>query len=344
MDLTGYSIYDIYGVNRIELKGVYTAESLARKLISEWIPYLECYKCGREDYCKYRAEGRADIRCGVIVTAVTNFIRHTFTLLDSMNTEQIQSYLDGTFHLEQFLFDAEQTTGMFIDDAMIEWWGKYKHSLLGRTTHLREHLIQASRHFRKIPEFESEEGVLFVEGWSEKVFLDKLRETHSSWFLHLKIEVYEGRGNRQPKRIQMLLDRYISDGYIVYIQGDADGKETEVFRTLVSKKAVQAEHIFFFRHDFETAIPARILYEAIRSLYELESVGYEDFEKVLALKDRSYVKTIKDEYSLDLEPLKLALADAVGGVLNRPMFAWWQNEKFMDSELGKFLKFIMYVK
>jgi hypothetical protein len=344
MDLTGYSIYDIYGVNRIELKGVYTAESLARKLISEWIPYLECYKCGREDYCKYRAEGRADIRCGVIVTAVTNFIRHTFALLDGMNAEQIQSYLDGMFHLEQFLFDTEQTTGMFIDDAMIEWWGKYKHSLFGRTTHLREHLIQASKHFRKIQAFESEKGILFVEGWSEKVFLDKLRETHSSWFLHLKIEVYEGRGNRQPKRIQMLLDRYIDEGYIVYIQGDADGKDTEIFRTLVSREAVQTEHTFVFRHDFETAIPVRLLYLALRNLGELENVSREDFETLLATKDRSHIKTIREEYGLDLEPLKLLLADAVAGLLNKPLFGWWQNEEFMDSELGNFLKFIMDVK
>jgi hypothetical protein len=350
MDFTGYKIFDIYGVERIPLVGNLDAQGLAHKLIDEWIPYFECEKCGRADYCKYtkpdkyRPERLADIKCGVIVEAITNFVRHTFPLLEKMTTEQVQAYLDGAFHLEQFLYNTEQTTGMFIDDAILRFFGDYAPTLFGRATHLREHLNKAASEFRKLPDFASEKGVLFVEGWAEKAFLEKLRESHSAWFLYLAVEVYEGRSNRRPNRIQMLLDRYVKQGYIIYIQGDADGKDTEVFRALCDKGAINPEHSFVFRHDFESAIPPRILYQALRYLGELEKVEYVDFEKVVKSEDRSVVKLLSEKIGIDVERLKLPLAEAVGDILNDPRFAWWQNEEFMETELGKFLKFTMHVR
>ena len=92
-------------------------ELLAHKLVEEWIPFFECEKCGRVDYCKYtqrdkyRPARKADIRCGVIVEAITNFVLHTFALLEAMDTEQVQAYLDGAFHLER-LYNAGTGNGM----------------------------------------------------------------------------------------------------------------------------------------------------------------------------------------------------------------------------------------
>lgn len=350
MDFTGYKIFDIYGVERINLEGDLDAKALTNKLIEEWIPYFECEKCGRDDYCKYtkpdkyRPERLADIKCGVIVDAITNFVRHTFPLLDKMPAEQIQAYLDGAFYLEQFLYDAEQTIGMFIDNAIIQDFGKHAPTLFGRATHLREHLNKTASEFKKLPDFASVKGVLFVEGETEKVFLDKLRESHSSWFLNLTVEVYKGCSNRRPKRIKMLLDSYVKQGYITYIQGDADGKNTEIFRALSEKGSIKPEHSFVFRHDFESAIPPKILYRALKRLGELEEVDYEDFEKVVSYKDRSVVKLLHEKYRVDIESLKLPLADAVGDILNHPRFAWWQKEDFMETELGQFLKFTMDVR
>jgi len=350
MDLTGYTIFDSFGVERIPLTGDFDAQGLAQKLIDEWIPYYECEKCGRSDYCKftqpdkYRPERLADIKCGVIVEALLHFVQHTFPLLGNMTTAQVQAYLDGAFHLEQFLYDAEQTTGMFINDAILEFFGDYAPTLFGRATHLREHLDRAASEFRMLPDFKSAKGVLFVEGWAEKAFLDKLRESHSAWFLDLAVEVYEGRSNRRPNRIQMLLDRYVRRGYIIYIQGDADGKDTEIFRALCDKGAIKAEHSFVFRHDFESAIPPKVLFQALRDLGELEKVAYADFKAVIEHNDRSVVKILSEKFGINVEPLKLPLAEVVGDILNHRFSAWLQDEKFMETELGKFLKFTINVK
>jgi len=350
MDFTGYKIFDIYGVSRITLEGHFDAQGLADKFIKEWIPYFECEKCGRDSYCKYtqpdqyRPTRLADIKCGVIVKAITNFVKHTFPLLKKMNAEQVQAYLDGAFHLEQYLYDAEQTMGAFIDDAILRFFGKYVPTLLVRTVHLRDHLNKAGGEFRKLPDFESEKGVLFVEGWSEKAFIDKLRESHSSWFLHLPVEVYDGSSNRKPRRIQMLLDRYVKEGYVIYIQGDADGKETEIFRALSEKGAIKHEHSFVFRYDFESAIPPYVLYQALQSLGELDNVEFDDFNKVISSEDKSVIKLLEDKYDIDINSMKLPLASAVGDTLNYPLIAWWQDENFMKTELGKFLRFIMNIK
>jgi hypothetical protein len=350
MDFTGYKIYDIYGVERITLEGYFDPQELAKELIKEWIPYFECEKCGREDYCKYTEPNSynprrlADIKCGVIVNAITNFVRHTFPLLKKMNAEQVQAYLDGTFHLEQFLYRAEQTTGIFIDDAILRFFGKFVPTLFASTIHLREHLNKAASEFRKLPDFDSERGVLFVEGWAEKAFIDKLRESHSSWFLNLTVEVYEGYSNHKPKRIQMLLDRYVKQGYIIYIQGDADGKDTEIFRALSEKGAIKHEHSFVFRYDFESAIPLDLLYQALKYLGELENIEFDDFKIAISSENKSVVKLLQGKYGIDINPLKLPLANAVGDILNYPLVAWWQQEDFMETELGKFLRFIMDIR
>ncbi len=350
MDLTGLTIPDIYGVDRIPLKGEYDADSLAQKFIDEWIPYHECEKCGRSDYCKYtkpdpyRADRLADIKCGVIVDAIRNFVKYTFHLLYGITRDQIQDYIDGAFHLEQFLYDAEQTTGTLIDEGILKWLDHYAPLVVRRATHLREHLNLAASRFRNIPKFLSKKGILFVEGWSENAFLEKLRESHYAHFLDLKIEVYEGRANRRPRRIQMLLDRYVKQGYLIYIQGDADGSKSDIFRALKKKGSVTPEHTFFFCHDFESSVPSDILYRSIQSLGELSGVSEEEFAKVVRSEDKSVIKIIKQHYHLDLEPLKLPLATAIAHVLNNPRFCWWSDEDFMKTELGKFLHFIRKIE
>ena len=41
MDLTGFSIADIYGVERVQLEGIFTESLLAEMLVAEWIPLDE---------------------------------------------------------------------------------------------------------------------------------------------------------------------------------------------------------------------------------------------------------------------------------------------------------------
>lgn len=102
IDLKEVSILDIYGVERIPFRiDAATSEQLADILVQEWIPYMECHKCGRSDYCKYaqphpvNPHKKREIKCGVAETALRNFINRTFSLATTLSLEDRQKYLDG---------------------------------------------------------------------------------------------------------------------------------------------------------------------------------------------------------------------------------------------------------
>lgn len=350
MQVRKLQIYDMSGVERIDIVGEINSENILNTLITEWIPYTECDQCGRSDYCKftkpnkYRPNELADIKCGVIVTALENFIKHTFGTTEAMSHEQIQAYLDGAFHLTQFLHESEQTTGAFIDSSIMQWFGEYAPRLYGRTVHLREHLNRAAVEFKKLPEMDSKKGVVFVEGETEQAFLVKLKESHSAWFIDLLIEVYGGNGNRNPNRIQMLLENYKTKGYTIYIQGDADGSSRQQFEKLCKKGCVSQNNTFTFKHDFESSIPPELLYYALESLSKTTEISKEDFCAILTNSSRRAESIIMEHFNLDINPLKIQIAEAIGDNLNNPMNIWWNNERFMESELGGFLDFIMRVQ
>lgn len=347
MNLSKYKIFDIYGIKNIYLEGDYTTDSLAEKLIEEWIPYVECdRKCYRSDYCKftkpnpYHPDRLTDIKCGVVVNALRLFIRTSFSILESLPPDKIQYYLDGAFYYSQFILNAEHMIGMCIDEDVFEDYGEYAPAIFGHTTKLRDYLNNLGGVFQHIPEFRSKKGVLFVEGRTEKAFLEKLKESHSTWFLHLNIEVYDGTGNRRPKRIQMLLDNYQKQGYKVYIQGDADGKDSKIFNELVRKGAVEENDTFVFEHDFETSIPTKMLFSALYELELLEKEKLSEYITELGKTDNSIVKTFKSKFDIDLNPYKLELAEVIAEKLNHKMWAWWQDEDFNNTELGQFLIFV----
>ena len=350
MNLSSYKIFNIYGIKKIELEGEYSPESLTDKLIKEWIPYVECdRKCYRSDYCKYtepspyHPDRLTDVQCGVVVNSLKIFIKTSFHILESLPKDRIQYYLDGAFYYSQFILNAEHMIGMCMDQNAIEDYGKYAPAIFGHTTKLRDDLNNLGSVFQHIPEFRSKKGVLFVEGRTEKAFLEKLKDSHSSWFLHLNIEVYNGTGNRRPKRIQMLLDNYQKQGYKVYIQGDADGKDSKIFNELVRKGSVEGNDTFVFKHDFESAVPLDMF---LSSLYELELLEKEkncEYISKVQTTETSIVKVIKTEFDVDLNPYKLEIAEMIAERLNKRMWAWWQDEKFNKSELGQFLTFIQKI-
>lgn len=267
MDLTGHTVLDIYGASRVELQGDYSADRLANELTKTWIPYVECdRKCSRADYCKYtqpspyHKDRLTDIRCGAVVAALANFVRSTFHILESLPPQRIETYLDAAFYLTQFVLSAEHTLGTLADKDTVEWYGEYAPQLFGHITRLREELNIMAGLLSVIPEFRARRGVLFVEGRTEKAFLQKLKESHAVMFLHLIVETYEGAGNRRPKRIQMLIENYREQGYEVFIQGDGDGKGKTAFDELVRLGSVAKDCTFVFAHDFESSILRPLLF------------------------------------------------------------------------------------
>ena len=109
MELSKFTILDTYGVERIPLSGEYTAESLLETFIENWIPYYECHKCGRWDYCKYskpyptNPDRSEDIKCGVAADSLRNFVQATFEVLEQLKGEKVQDYLDGAFFFYKFI-------------------------------------------------------------------------------------------------------------------------------------------------------------------------------------------------------------------------------------------------
>jgi len=347
MKLSGYTILDIYGIERVPLDGEYTADALAETMIENWVPYIECHrKCCRADYCKYAPVKKGqDIRCGIVVESIRNLTRATYSILERLEGLQIQKYLDGAFFLSRFILEAEGAVGMCMDDGCVRYWDELSPMLFGRLTRLRGHLNDLAANWKEIPELRATQHMLLVEGESEQAFLDELRKSHSSWFLDLNVDVYGGKGNRRPGRIQMLLDRYARQGFVVYAVGDADGASADIFQRLVDDGLVKRENTFTFSHDFESAVPLGLLHHVLTELELIGDIPVARFRNLVSPTSGSILQQLRDACSLDVGPHKVAVARGVARVLNHPDLIWWRNDGFMErSELGQFLRFIQQIK
>lgn len=348
IDLSHHTIFGIDGIERVELDGEFSVNGLARTLVEEWIPYFECQKCGRGDYCKYTQPNRYnpevldDIKCGVAAEAIGNFVKYTFPLLLKMESKQRQNYLDGLFYFFKFIYRAEQAIGMCIDKNMVEYWDNFAPIVFGHITHLRDLLNSMASQLRDIPEFHTKKGVLFVEGWSEKAFIDTLRESHLICLTDIIVEVYQGKGNRKSSKVQMLFDKYHEQSYTIYIQGDADGNQHDIFMDLVQKCHIPKEQTFAFSHDFETAIPPELLFLALQELGEIEESLHDRFIQIVEPNTGSVLPLLYEEFTIELDPIKMDLAVTVGDILNR-WDQWFGNKEFLKTELGKFLDFVCTV-
>ncbi len=349
IDLSGFQIFDIYGYGRIDLVGKYNNKTLADKLTDEWIPYVECHKCGKYDYCKFaqpvyeNSTRMKDIKCGVSVAAIENFIKYSFDVLKSLDKENIQEYLDGLFYFYQFVYYTEFSIGTYMNKNFIESWGKHTPSIFGRAAHLRKYLDKMAYHLMNIESFRVQKGVIFVEGDTEKVFLNKLKESHNLWFIDKNIQVYDGKGNTRIKRIQMLLDDYLSRGYKIYIEGDADGTNHDNFKRFVNNGTINDNNQFVFNHDFETSIPGDLLYAALSIIIDMSKIKEDDFIQKLDSNNKSVKDLLINHYKIDIEPIKMKIAEKVASIMNNS-HDWWNNEEFMNSELGKFIEFIQFME
>lgn len=346
IDLHGMSLLDIYGVERAPLGAeTPTAGQLADEFVEQWIPYMECHKCGKADYCKFakphpvNPHKKLEIKCGVCETAIRNFVSLTFAVACSLPPRLRQNYLDGAFYFCKFVLEAEQSVGGAIDTDYLNWLGEYAPALFGRFAQLRDTLNDLARCFRDIPAFHASRSLLLVEGWAEKAFLDKLRESHFAYYLDRMVECYDGKGNRKSKRISMLLRKYLDIGYTIYAQGDADGKPEEIFKGLIDAGDLKKEHTFTFRYDFETAIPLPLL---IRGMDRIGiPISFQPHELKKAMSASASVNDVlRKQFAIDLERHKIDLATAVSEILVNAQHAWWQDEKFMGTELGQFLDFV----
>jgi hypothetical protein len=342
-DFSGLTIPSPFGNDRISVGGELSSEEIGERLIEEWIPYLECHECGRHTYCRYAeplpdSHGRyKEIRCGVAADAIRNFVAATFPLIGEASEDQLQAYLDGTYHFCRFVSESETAIGGFISRGFVEFLGEMAPAFFGHITDVREHLNKFSYYLSAIPEIASSRGVVFLEGYSEQAFVARLAQSGLWPYTELITEVYEGKGNIRPKRIKTLLTRYVRDGYKIFIQTDADGSNVE---TIAIEESIEISGTFIFRYDFESSLPPALLHEALQLLDVDLEIPYSDFEKTLANFSGSTIEFLQEQCNIDIEPIKVDLASTVGGLLAHPYSNWFQSEDFWECELGRFVRFL----
>lgn len=349
MDFSGLSIFEIDGITRHDLHGEYDEQQLASILIEGWIPYYECDKCGKVDFCKYtepnpHRPGRTkDIKCGVAVNALQNFVRVSFPVLSKIEKGQQQKVLDAAYYFTRYIYESEQYNGLCIDPEMLDWLGSYSLGTMVRISHLSEDLTRFRALLNDIPEFAYNIPMFFVEGEAEEAFLFEMQKTGSSWFRNLNVRCSGGEGNLNAQRVTELFQQLRRQGYKVFVQADGDVNNCiQAINKLISKGVLDEEKVFKFKFDFESAFTPSMLLKALHQLKTLESVTIEEFQTTVYSQSQSVIKTIKAVYGVDLEPLKVDLAKELAAVL-KGLGSWWTDEEFLKTEIGEFLKFIIHI-
>ncbi len=135
--------------------GEYTRSRLLQSLADQWIPLLECHKCGRFSYCKFaepypsNPHRGKEIQCGVVVTALDNLLLVSWAKLLTYDAEQLQNYFDGLFYFVQFVYDTEVTIGNYLSREYLDWAGEdLARKNFGFIAHLRVHLDKFASAFK----------------------------------------------------------------------------------------------------------------------------------------------------------------------------------------------------
>jgi len=347
-------IFEINGSSKEPFDGDFSPQELADVLVQRWIPYCECRSCGKRDYCKYNNSGLSncleneDIQCGIAKKALENFILRTSHEIENDDQQKHQDYLDCVFYFCQYIFLSEIINGSFIDYEKLDYYGSKISYLFADILSIRDVINGFAGCITKFPALCNKQSLLLVEGKSEKTFIDYIKGKGdiSNLFLFDVLD-YKGKNNKLPKKIQMLLDDYVSKGYSIYFQGDEDGSGDGSgfckFKSFVDSGISSPEKVFQFKFDFETAIPRIILYQILQENGFLIDASFDDFNNLPATL--SINKSLKDKYGIDTDKnkLKVKIAKKAGGLL----FNYRYNTVNVPSgyeEITKFFKFLRNIK
>jgi len=330
-------LYIIGFTDNIVLNDNYNQEEIIQLMIKNWIGYFECHKCGKWDYCKYTQKHPAnpdrsiDIRCGIAIDFITNFINTTFSFIEDLNEYQKQAYLNTAYYLTKFVINTEQVIGCFTNKEHIDRWGEYAPSLYGvNTNYIDEFLKKAQKEMKNVPFLNSKRSVLFVEGESEEIF--------GNFFLDIEVVNYRGAGGITYAKIEYTIKQYQDKGYKVYIQADKDGKENNKVNKIITKKLVDKDNIFCFKYDFETSIPLHILFKLSNEI-ELFSKDYDDFKNGYDGKI-GIVKYIETKYKISINKPKLSQRICEYIDMSSKQTNLYYDETFLNTEIGQFWDFL----
>jgi len=334
--LDNLHLYIYSDKEKVDLVGLHSEDMIIEIMIDKWIPYMECHKCGKSDYCKYvephrvNPDKKAEIKCGVAKDFITNYINTTFNSLDGVEDEQKQAYLNAAFYLTEYVQSAEINIGTFINKEYLDYWGTYAPGLYGFTKQTLDYLNKAHKEMKYLEMFSSKKNVILVEGFSEEIFIQN--------FSGIEVLNYEGKGRIDFSKIEFLVKQYQEKGYEVYLQSDLDGStENQKVNRIIREGLIKQENIFQFKHDFETAIPPRLFYNILLD-NELITDKYEDFKKDVDLK-RGIVKYVENKYSISIN--KRMIATEISLIIHKLSRGknLYEDGDFSTTEIGKFWNF-----
>jgi hypothetical protein len=251
----------------------------------------------------------------------------------------VQSYLDGAYHYYKFIYGTEVTIGHYLNEYFLDSWGSYAGHVFVQIPHIREELNQLIHHWKDISELKVKKNIIFVEGDSEAIFIKTLDCTSLGWYPKMDIINYGGKGNVGAKKMKSLITAFVDRGYQIFVEGDADNNKRQIINTLVTKNIIPKNNLFIFQIDFESSIPGGLLLATLKSLGLDEKIkDTADFIKLIREKNKSTIKILQENFSIDLEPIKIEFAKKLALIINRNVNCW-NNEGFIQSELGQFLLF-----
>ncbi len=281
IDFTGSSRFEHDTFKRSEMKGAFTAESLANLLVEAWLPYFECAGCGRWKYCgladpAYRRniDPSRNYRCGVARLALTHFLTTAFPSLEKADDTKRSCLLDAAYFFTEYVFRSEVNVGNFLSAGMVNYYGKLSHLMASNLKGVRQHLGSFFDRMSGFSEFRLRERMLLVEGQSELRFVERLR-SFGDWFPYdLHVVTYEGKSNRNS-RLTLLVKRYEAEGYDVFVQGDADGGDRSAICMQLSRQhGIAPERVFLFTFDFEHGVGPKLMAAGIVRLLDLQATKH----------------------------------------------------------------------
>ncbi|WP_318483372.1 hypothetical protein [Photobacterium leiognathi] len=258
------------GTEEIEIEKSLSQHDLKKTLVNEWTPYFDCFKCGRKSYCKY-SENRTgtdylynEVQCGVVKSFIEEYIDISATEFETLSETSKNEFLLGLYYLSKFVFDSENYVGAFQQRGFINemYTEQVANGLLGLATDIRISLQRACEHLKQVDFTRAQRLMILVEGASEKEFIEQYSKLELGFIGSVYVESYDGKDNRDKKKIFQLINHFKSKGFKVLMQIDKDGKDINLNQHVQSGLFDHNDY-FAFSEDLENTYPNELIAECL---------------------------------------------------------------------------------
>ncbi|WP_300176642.1 hypothetical protein [uncultured Aliivibrio sp.] len=263
-------IFNYDGTEEMEISENISANHLKKKLVDEWSPYFDCFKCGRKSYCKY-SENREntdylynEVQCGVVRSFIEEYIDISAIEFETLSDASKNEFLSGLYYLSKFVFDSENYVGAFQQHGFIKemYTEQVAKRLLGLATDMQITLQKSCEYLKQVDFTCTQRLMLLVEGASEKEFIEQYSKLELGFIGNVYVESYDGKDNRDKKKIFQMINYFKSKGFKVLMQIDKDGKDIRLTQH-VKSRLFDHEDYFAFSEDLENTYPNELIAECL---------------------------------------------------------------------------------